>query len=120
MGTVACEPCNDPHDPDEYTTRAREESSESDFDGSDGGYSSSEDRMPRTKTKVVRDQSYMKGFREAVANGNDGLVLFYIDENPDLNFLSIDFDNGDCCLHVAVRKEHFNLIWELLELGVSV
>lgn len=90
------------------------------FESGDEDYSSSEDRAPRTVTQQVRDESFMMGFHNAVDAGNDGLVLWYLDEHSDLDFLSIRFENGDDCLHRAVRNQHYQLLFELLELGVSV
>ena len=60
------------------------------------------------------------GFKEAVFKGTESLVIYYVDEFPDLDLLSLPFENGDNCLHVAVRNSSYNLIYYLLTHGISV
>lgn len=106
-----CSSC-DPQDPGDYNTdpllnsetnhsgRSRSpDTFEPDAEYSDD---SSEETAPRrSTTQRVRDASFMRGFREAIKNGNASLVLFYIDENREIDFLNLEFENGSSCLHVC-------------------
>ena len=65
-------------------------------------------------------QKAITGFKEAVINGNDSLVMYFVEEYPDLGLLKLEFENGDNCLHVAVRNSSYNLIYYLLTHGISV
>ena len=72
---------------------------------------------PKTQ---YRNENTMKGFKNAIENGNDSLAMFYVNEYPNLNLLNIQFENGDNCLHIAVRNHASKLIYYLLTNGVSV
>ena len=61
------------------------------------------------------------GFKEAVQNGNESLVMYYIQEFPEMDLLqSTTFETGDNCLQIAVRNKSYNLILYLLTNGISV
>ena len=70
--------------------------------------------MSQSPTKII------SAFREAVIKGDERLALYYIEEHPDLDLLSITFGNGDNCLQVAVQSLSHKLVYYLLLQGISV
>ena len=76
--------------------------------------------VPDTPQTANNKESTIQGFKEAVLNGNDSLVMFYVDEYPDLDLLNLEFVNGDNCLHVAARNSSYKLIYWLLSNDISV
>eukprot|EP00484_Ammonia_sp_Unknown_P020859 CAMPEP_0197027810 /NCGR_PEP_ID=MMETSP1384-20130603/7683_1 /TAXON_ID=29189 /ORGANISM="Ammonia sp." /LENGTH=465 /DNA_ID=CAMNT_0042456723 /DNA_START=20 /DNA_END=1417 /DNA_ORIENTATION=+ len=64
-------------------------------------------------------EGVITGYKDAIQKGNDSLAMYFVEEWPDLNLLSMKFDQGDNCLHVAVRGRFYNLILYLLTNGVS-
>ena len=60
------------------------------------------------------------GFKDAIQKGNDSLVMYYVEEYPELDLFNVAFENGDNALHIAVRNSSYNLIYYLLTNGISV
>ena len=44
-------------------------------------------------------QEAISGFKDAVEKGNESLVMYFVDEFPELDFINVRFENGDHCLH---------------------
>ena len=93
---------------------------------SDGDYPPTED-VSTTYNNSEDDENdeesaekIINGFKNAVQNGNDSLVMQLVEEYPSLELLELTFENGDNALHVAVRNSAHNLILYLLTNGVSV
>ena len=62
----------------------------------------------------------ISGFKAAVHNGNETLVMHLVREHADLNLLRTRFENGDDCVQIAVRNHSHKLLLFLLEQGASV
>lgn len=96
------------------------DSSEADsYDGDTGADPDDDNRPPRITDQYSTERN-KSGFLDAVEQGNDSLVDYFLREYPSLNLLEVEFENGDTCLHVAVRKRHTQLVFYLLQHGVSV
>ena len=70
-------------------------------------------------TKETKEKA-ITGFREAIENGNDSLVMYFVEEFPNLDLLQLKFENGNNCLQIAVKNKAYKLIYYLLQNGVSV
>eukprot|EP00486_Rosalina_sp_Unknown_P013371 CAMPEP_0201579198 /NCGR_PEP_ID=MMETSP0190_2-20130828/26613_1 /ASSEMBLY_ACC=CAM_ASM_000263 /TAXON_ID=37353 /ORGANISM="Rosalina sp." /LENGTH=356 /DNA_ID=CAMNT_0048013345 /DNA_START=25 /DNA_END=1092 /DNA_ORIENTATION=- len=64
-------------------------------------------------------QKAVSGFTEAVYNGNERMALYYIEEFPDLDLLSLPFENDANCLQIAVKNLSYKLAYYLLIQGIS-
>eukprot|EP00483_Globobulimina_turgida_P003510 UN03516 len=58
--------------------------------------------------------SVSQEFHQVIKEGNDHMVMFYLEEYPSLNLLNTPFTNNDTALHVAVKHKRYNTIQELL------
>ena len=76
--------------------------------------------IPNTPSTASANERNIEGFKSAVLNGNDSLVMYYHQEYPELNLLDLEFPNGDNCLQVAVRNKSSKLIYYLLQNGAEV
>ena len=57
-------------------------------------------------------------FKDAVEKGNDSLVAWLLRENEIIcALMDTEWENGDYCLHLAVRNKHYNLVRYLLNKG---
>ena len=97
MGNLFVDPCVDPHAPTDIFGRPTRR------------------RRPNTQYHRPhrRDEEIEKakiGFQEAIKNGNESLAKFHINEYPEIDFLSIPFDEyGNNCLHYAVILQYSHL-----------
>eukprot|EP01084_Bolivina_argentea_P017821 33248_1 len=65
-------------------------------------------------------QSLRQEFHEAIKDGNDSMVTFYLEDNTSMNLLNTPFSNNDTPLHTAVKYKQYNILEKLLEEGSIV
>ena len=110
------------------TTDLYRESTDSDYDSTahlDPSYGEPPDGhrdiTPQPSHSAESQQKALIGFKDAVQNGNESLVMYYAQEFSEMDLLqSTTFETGDNCLQIAVRNKSYNLILYLLTNGVSV
>eukprot|EP01084_Bolivina_argentea_P104256 186689_1 len=76
----------------------------------------------QSDTPTMDSHSILKiqsGFREAVQHGNDSLVMYFVEEYPYIQLLHLDLFEGDTALHIAIQNLSYNLIYYLLNHGIS-
>eukprot|EP01084_Bolivina_argentea_P156664 273029_1 len=74
---------------------------------------------PEIQHTTTEKEKAKIAFKDAVQNGNDSLVMHFVQEYPELDLLQFKFENGNNPLQVAVKNKSHNLMIYLLENGVS-
>ena len=78
------------------------------------------EHSPRAFHTPAEQEEAQTLFYNAVQSGKDFLVMHYDQDFPELDLLQTIFENGDNCLHVAVRNKSPDLILYHLTNGISV
>jgi len=61
----------------------------------------------------------LKTFKKALLEGNHDLVMYLAEEHSNMNLLRTVLQDGDSCLHVAVRNKKYETILYLLTNGID-
>ena len=94
--------------------------SSGDEDDKYGSSTSDVDEGELTPLSAESREKAISAFKEAVLRGNETLVIYYLEEFPNLDLLHLTFENGDNCLQAAIRNSSYNLIYYLLTNDISV
>eukprot|EP01084_Bolivina_argentea_P017824 33252_1 len=83
---------------------------------------SNQSSIPSTPDEIYSNESLSQEFEEAIKDGNETMVIFYLEDNDSYcsNLLNKPFTNNDTPLHIAVKYKQYNIIQKLLEEGASI
>ena len=122
--TCSCDTCEEHQSPNATRYKRADQKSENemnsateydtDYDTEETSSTSNNDSSPALTAKVI------SAVKQAITKGNDSLLMYLVQQYPDLDLFNIQFDNGDNCLQVAVKNSSYNLIYYLLAYGISV